>query len=150
MAPELFDGNPADEKTDQFALGVSVYRLFTGRFPFGEIEPFSHPKFRAPSRLASHRPDLPAWLDRTIGRALAVNPNDRYQDVLEFMFELEHGADRASPIAPERKPLYDRNPLLFWKVVAGLLGLLLAASLVLPGIRIGPPGHQIPSKARPP
>jgi len=132
MAPELFDGKPADEKTDQFALGVTVYRLFTGRFPYGEIEPFSHPKFRAPSPLVSHRPDLPAWLDKTIGRAIAVSPSDRYEDVLEFMFELEHGADRASPIRLERKPLYHRDPLLFWKVIAGLLALLLLASLLLP------------------
>jgi serine/threonine protein kinase len=132
MAPELFEGRAADEKSDQFAFGVTVYRLFTGRFPYGEIEPFTHPKFRAPAPLVSHRPDLPAWLDRTIGRAVAVDPNDRYEDVLEFMFELEHGADRASPIQLAREPLYHRNPLLFWKLVATFLALLLLASLLLP------------------
>jgi serine/threonine protein phosphatase PrpC len=138
MAPELFDGKAADERTDQFALGVTIYRLFTGGFPFGEIEPFTHPKFRTPSPLASHRPDLPTWLDRTVGRALAVNPNQRFEDVLEFMFELEHGADRASPIRVVRQPLYHRNPLLFWKVVAGLLALALLASLFHPSF------HPVP------
>ncbi len=132
MAPELFDGKPADEKSDQFALGVTVYRQFAGRFPYGDIEPFSHPVFRAPASLLAHRPDLPAWLDRIIARAIAVSPNDRYQDVLEFMFELEHGADRASPIVVERKPLYHRNPLLFWKIISGLLAILLLISLALP------------------
>jgi serine/threonine protein kinase len=146
MAPELFDGKPADDKTDQFALGVTVYRLFTGRFPYGEIEPFSHPKFRAPSPLVSHRPDLPAWLDRTIGRAIATNPNDRFEDVLEFMFELEHGADRVSPITTNRLPLYDRNPLLFWKIVAALLALLLLLSLFVPRPARGPFVHQVPSR----
>jgi len=131
MAPELFDGAPADEKTDQFALGVTVYRMFTGRYPYGEIEPFSHPRFRVPAPLATHRPDLPAWLDRTVARALAVKPADRYEDVLEFMFELEHGADRASPIAAGCKPLYHRNPLLFWKVVAGLLAVALMVALFM-------------------
>jgi len=130
LAPELFDGRTADEKSDQYAFGVTVYRLFTGRFPYGEIEPFTHPKFRVPIPLTNARPDLPAWLDRAIARAIAVNRNDRYDDVLEFMFELEHGADRAAPILVERKPLYHRNPLLFWKVVAGLLALLLALSLL--------------------
>jgi serine/threonine protein kinase len=148
MAPELFDGNAADDKTDQFALGVTVYRLFTGRFPYGEIEPFTHPKFRAPSPLASHRPDLPAWLDKTIGRALAANPNQRYEDVLEFMFELEHGADRASPIQVERKPLYHRNPLLFWKVVAGLLALALLASLFHSKADLGSIARQGASNAQ--
>ena len=61
-----------------------------------------------------------------------MSPNDRYQDVLEFMFELEHGADRASPIVVERKPLYHRNPLLFWKIISGLLAILLLISLALP------------------
>jgi serine/threonine protein kinase len=147
MAPELFDGKPADEKTDQFALGVTTYRLFTGRFPYGEIEPFSHPRFRAPTSLVSHRPDLPAWLDRVIARAIAVDPDERYADVLELMFELEHGADRASPISVERKPLYHRNPLLFWKIVAGLLALLLLVSLTLPRSGTQPDSRHGQSKA---
>jgi serine/threonine protein phosphatase PrpC len=148
MAPELFDGSVADERSDQFALGVTVYRLFSGRFPYGEIEPFTHPKFRVPPPILAHRPDLPAWLDKAIGRAIAVTPNDRYEDVLEFMFELEHGADRASPIHVEHKPLYHRNPLLFWKAIAALLALLLVASLLLPRAGPGPFAHQGPAKAQ--
>src|SRR5262249_1001257 len=114
VAPELFEGATADERSDQFALGVTVYRMFTRRYPYGELEPFTHPRFRAPTPIVSYRPDLPAWLDRAVGRAIAVNPKDRYEDVLEFMFDLEHGADRASPIQVQRKPLLERNPLLFW------------------------------------
>ncbi len=129
MAPELFDGRPADEKSDQFALGVTIYRLFTRQYPYGEIEPFSHPRFGRPTPLFSSRPDLPAWLERTVGRAIAVDPEDRYADVLEFMFELEHGADRASPVDVRRKPLYQQNPLLFWKVVAAMLTLVLISVL---------------------
>jgi serine/threonine protein phosphatase PrpC len=149
MAPELFDGKPTDAKTDQFALGVTVYRLFTAQFPYGEIEPFTHPKFRVSAPLVSHRPDLPAWLDNTIGRAIAVNPNDRYEDVLEFMFELEHGAYRASPIQVQPKPLYHRNPLLFWKIVAGLLALALLALLFTTRATLNPIAHQGSSHAQP-
>jgi serine/threonine protein phosphatase PrpC len=128
MAPELFRGLQATEASDQFALGVTIYRLFTDRFPYGQIEPFTHPRFRSPSALANYRPDLPVWLDKAISRAIAVNPIDRYQDVLELVFEMEHGADRASPINVARVPLYHRNPLLFWKIAAVVLGLLLAVS----------------------
>ena len=131
MAPELFRGLEATEATDQFALGVTIYRLFTGRFPYGEIEPFTHPKFRSPSLLANYRPDLPAWLDKVIGRAISLNATDRYRDVLELIFELEHGADRASPVSIARMPFYQRNPLLFWKITSVALALLLAASLFL-------------------
>ena len=129
MAPELFEGLQATEATDQFALGVTIYRLFTGRFPYGAIEPFTHPIFRTPSPIANYRADLPAWLDKVIGRAIAFSPSDRYEDVLEFVFEMEHGADRASPINIARTPLYYRNPLIFWKFVSALLGLLVAITL---------------------
>lgn len=128
MAPELFRGLQATEASDQFALGVTIYRLFTGRYPYGEVEPFTHPKFRSPSPLANYRSDLPAWLDKVIGRAISVTPTDRYQDVLELIFEIEHGADRASPINVARTPLYHRNPLLFWKVTSAFLVLLLVIS----------------------
>jgi len=147
MAPELFEGAPADEASDQFALGVTIYRLFTARFPYGEIEPFTRPKFRAATPLSRHRPDLPAWLDKAIGRAISLDPKDRYQDVLELVFDLEHGADRASPIIVERKPLYHRNPLLFWKVVSALLAVLLTLSLIAAVSRKGPP--KAATEARP-
>jgi serine/threonine protein kinase len=129
MAPELFRGLQATEASDQFALGVTIYRLFTGHYPYGEVEPFAHPKFRSPSPLANDRPDLPAWLDKVIGRAISVNPAERYQDILELIFELEHGADRASPVNIQYTPLYQRNPVLFWKITSVVLALLLTASL---------------------
>jgi serine/threonine protein kinase len=128
MAPELFQGHPADEKSDQFSLGVTIYRLFCGSYPYGEIEPFSRPRFRSAASLSKFRPDLPAWLDRAVGRAIAVRPEDRYNDVLELIFELENGADRASPILVEKKSLYERNPLLFWKMASALLFIMLAWS----------------------
>jgi serine/threonine protein kinase len=140
MAPELYAGAPADELSDQFALGVTIYRLFTDRFPYGEIEPFTRPKFGAPIPLSTYRPDLPAWLDKAIARAISVNPGDRFADVLELIFELEHGADRASPINIERKPLYHRNPLLFWKITSALLAILLAASFFSATIKKKPVG----------
>jgi serine/threonine protein phosphatase PrpC/serine/threonine protein kinase len=148
MAPELFEGMPANEASDQFAFGVTIYRLFTARFPYGEIEPFTRPKFRAAAPLSNARPDLPAWLDKAIGRAISLDPMDRYEDVLELIFELEHGADRASPINVERKPLYHRNPLLFWKVVSALLALLSAISFFSATSRKNAPSAA--TEARPP
>ena len=129
MAPELYAGAAATELSDQFALGVTIYRLFTDRFPYGEIEPFSRPKFGTPLPLSTYRPDLPAWLDQTIGRAISIHPNDRFADVLELIFELEHGADRASPIDVQRKSFYQQNPLRFWQMVSGLLLIATLASL---------------------
>jgi hypothetical protein len=81
--------------------------------------------------LAKHRPDLPAWLDHALSRTFAVRREDRFQDVLEFIFELEHGEDRVRPQEPRRLSLYDRNPLRFWQVIAAILAALLIAALAV-------------------
>ncbi len=126
MAPELLAGAVGDECSDIFALGVTIYRMFTaGAYPYGEIEPFSHPHFGSPSRLTKHRPDLPAWLDHAVARAIAIDANQRYADVMEFAFELEHGSLHAPSVHRSPLPLYARNPLRFWQVIAALLAVAL-------------------------
>lgn len=130
MAPELFAGTPANEGTDLFALGVTLYRMFAGgAYPYGEVEPFSQPRLGKLTPLSRVRPDLPAWLDRCIARAVAVEPRERQADVIELGFELEHGSLRAVPQAMEPLPLYQRNPVRFWQVVSALL--LIALLIVL-------------------
>ena len=129
MAPELFTGTPADESTDLFALGITVFRMFTGGvYPYGEMEPFAQPRFGKAAVLTKPRPDLPAWLERCLARAIAIDRRERFADAIEFGFELEHGSLRAVPQAIERPSLYDRNPVRFWQVVSAslLIALLLA------------------------
>jgi serine/threonine protein phosphatase PrpC len=130
MAPELFTGTPADEASDLYALGVTIYRMFTGgTYPYGEVEPFAQPRFGRPAPLAKARPDLPAWLERCLARAIAVDRRERFADAIEFGFELEHGSLRAVPQAVERPSLYDRNPVRFWQVVSLLLFVALLLAL---------------------
>jgi len=131
MAPELYDGQPGDELSDQYALGVTLYRMFSRRFPYGEIEPFSRPRFGKPTPLARHRPDLPAWLDHLLSRTLAAERSVRFGDVLELSMELESGMERGVPVVLRQVPLYERNPLRFWQAVSALLAFLLLLSLGL-------------------
>jgi serine/threonine protein phosphatase PrpC len=131
MAPELFLGAAGDEASDQYALGVTLYRAFARDYPFGEIEPFSKPRFSRARPLSARRPDLPAWLDSAIRRATAADRRARFADILEFAFELENGAADPRPAARGKKPLYDRNPLLFWKSCSLVLLLLLLLSLLV-------------------
>ncbi|GAC1478900.1 MAG: hypothetical protein NVS2B11_02710 [Acetobacteraceae bacterium] len=130
MAPELLAGQPGDERSDLFALGVTLWRMWAGgAYPYGEVEPFSRPRFGRPAPLGQRRPDLPSWLDQTLGRAIAADPRERQADVLELVLELEAGMASAAPAAPRRRSLYDRDPLQFWQVVAALLAGGLLASL---------------------
>ena len=131
IAPELLAGAMGDEQSDQFALGVTIYRMFSRAYPYGEVEPFAKPRFnRPPVSLLSHRPELPAWLDQVLRRAFAVRPEDRFADVVELMFALEHGALRAAPIARRRRPLLERDPLRFWQAVSALLAFGLLCALL--------------------
>ena len=57
MAPELFTGTPADESSDIFALGVTIYRMFTGgAYPYGEVEAFAQPRLGKATPLGSCGP----------------------------------------------------------------------------------------------
>lgn len=133
MAPELFDGNAGDEATDQFALGVTFCRLFAGMFPYGEIEAFSRPRFGKPKPPSAARENIPAWLDDIIMRTIAVNPDDRFGDVIELLRALEGGPAIAAAQNRQFRPLIERNPLLFWKLLCLLLALLLAVSVATRG-----------------
>ena len=128
MAPELFDGARANDRSDQYALGVTLYRMFTGLYPYGEVEPFSHPRFGRAAPPSRVRPDMPGWLDALILRAIAIEPAARFGDVTELVIALESGAAHAvRPIGP--RPLIERDPVRFWQVIALLLAAALIAAL---------------------
>lgn len=129
MAPELFQGERGSIASDVFALGVTIYRMFADAYPYGEVEPFSTPRFGRPRPLDRFRPDLPVWLDEVLARAFAVDPAKRHADSIELAYELEAGmAKGGGKRTPARRvPWYERNPLLFWKLTSlALFGGLLA------------------------
>ena len=128
LAPEMFAGNPGDEGTDQFALGVTLWRLFARSYPYGETEAFSRPRFRKLAPPSTTRPELPGWLDSTLMRSVAVNPDDRFGDVIELLRALEGGAAVAR-VQQRSVPLIERDPIGFWKIVSLILFVALIASL---------------------
>lgn len=93
------------------------------------MEAFATPRFGRPTPLSKHRPDLPAWLDHCLARALSLDPRDRYADAVEFAFELEHGSVRALPQSIAKPSFYERNPVRFWQLVS--LALLIALLIAL-------------------
>ena len=98
MAPEMFAGEPGNEATDIYALGVTMFRAFTGEFPYGNLDAISPPRRSRPTPLADLRPDLPAWLQAALGRAIATDPAERFRDVMEFALEMEAGPSRAPAV----------------------------------------------------
>ncbi len=134
-APECFLGEPSTAGSDVFAVGILAYQMLTGRLPYGDAVP------RARSRAAQRklryvpataaRPLLPAWVDGALRKAVHPNPVRRYQALSEFIHDLRH----PNPAFTERgrASLLERDPLLFWKLLAlvlGIVALVLAAILV--------------------
>lgn len=133
MAPELYAGQAADEASDLYACGVTLYELFTRKYPYGEVEPFQHPKFGDPTPPTRYRPDLPAWLENLLLKACARDPKERFETGEEFLLALERAAHR--PLAtPRRTPLLQRNPSFALKLLAILS---LALNLILLYLLLG-------------
>ena len=92
MAPEQALNKPVDARTDLYAAGCVLFAVLTGGPPFvGDsavavvVQHLSQPP-PAPSGL---RPGLPEGVDAVVARALAKEPDDRYQSAEEFRSALE-------------------------------------------------------------
>jgi serine/threonine protein phosphatase PrpC len=130
MAPEMFDGEAGNEATDIYALGVTMFRAFSGEYPYGNADATSPPRRERPAPLSALRPDLPAWLQAALARAVARDPGERFRDMAEFAFEMEAGPASGPHTAPRPQTLYERYPLRFWQAIATLLALALVVVLL--------------------
>jgi len=82
MSPEELMGYPSDSRSDLYALGVILYQLLAGRLPFPvtDLESAFHAhNEQAPPSLADLSPAIPPELVAVVMRALAKQPEERYQ-----------------------------------------------------------------------
>jgi eukaryotic-like serine/threonine-protein kinase len=92
MSPEQLEGRTVTGHSDLFSLGVSLFQLLTGQLPFTadsmtglmqQIAEAPHPPLRA------YRPDLPACVESVIDRALAKNPDARFDSGAQMAAALD-------------------------------------------------------------
>jgi eukaryotic-like serine/threonine-protein kinase len=91
MSPEQIRGKPLDGRSDVYALAILAFELFTGQLPFRgkSAQETMIARLRgAPLPLRAIRGDLPAKLEAVIGKALSVNPADRYSSMTEMAHAL--------------------------------------------------------------
>jgi serine/threonine-protein kinase len=87
MAPEQLREEPTDPRSDIFSFGVVLYQMFTGRHPFrrpSPIETASAILSEAPPAMHELRQDAPAELSELLARALAKEPEQRFQSFDEL------------------------------------------------------------------
>jgi serine/threonine-protein kinase len=92
IAPEQARGQRVDPKTDIYSLGAVLYELLVGDVPFSGDNfvavAMRHVNEPVPSVL-EHRPDCSPRLDFAIQRAMAKDPDDRFESMADFVAELE-------------------------------------------------------------
>ena len=100
MAPEQGMGQPGDERSDIYSLGVMLYQLILGRLPYDADTPLAVvlKHINEPLPLPKNiKPDLSDDINRVILKALAKDPADRYQKVAEMTADLR----RAVGLSPD-------------------------------------------------
>jgi len=116
IAPEAFGGGTPTPQQDLYAVGVTLYFLLTGHYPYGEIEAFQRPRFGVPVGASRYRPDLPEWIAQSLERAVAADPDQRFETAEEWLLLLEQGERRSLSVRP--RPLLEREPLKVWRTLA--------------------------------
>jgi len=92
MAPEQMVGKPADARSDLFSVGVILYSMITGFRPFqgnsAQTVCFKVMNVE-PVPVTTFQHEVPPELDAIISRAIAKDPEDRYQSGAEFSRDLQ-------------------------------------------------------------
>jgi serine/threonine protein kinase len=123
IAPEQATGQPVDERSDQYSLGVLLYELLTGEVPYpGETfmaVAMRHVRDPVPS-VRERRADVPAEVDAIVARAMAKRPEDRFPSMEAMMAAIEAclaedaaghtEANGVTDILPQVEPSPTRRP----------------------------------------
>ncbi len=114
LSPEQARGERVDSRSDLYSTGCLLYELLTGRPPFTGDSPvaiaYQHVRENPipPSRVD---PDVPAWADAIVLKAMAKSPADRYQTAADMRADLQRAAS-GLPVAaapPTRVDMYPQT-----------------------------------------
>jgi eukaryotic-like serine/threonine-protein kinase len=109
LSPEQARGERVDARSDLYSTGCLLYELLTGRPPFTGDSPvaiaYQHVRENPipPSRVD---PEIPAWADSIVLKAMAKDPGDRYQSAGEMRNDIQRALQGMPVAAPTRMDAY--------------------------------------------
>jgi len=168
IAPEQAQGQRVDEHTDVYSLGVVLYELLLNELPFPG-ENFVAIAMRhineAPPSIRDKRPDVPPRVEAAVHRAMAKDPEARFQTMGDFGRELEaclaevQGTQITAPVAAPRRGRAPRRGISPWPIILVVLALMATGAVVaylivqgipswgISGVRSGGGSHGQPVAA---
>lgn len=123
-APEYHLGRQGTASSDIYSLGVIAYEMINSSLPFGKDIP-EKPNKMSLAKLeyvpSFHKNAMvPHWIDGTLKKATSIAPQARYETLSEFVHDLSTPNPEFLK-STDTLPIIERNPLMFWKMVSGLL-----------------------------
>jgi serine/threonine protein kinase len=108
MSPEIVSSTGASFTSDIWSVGVTMYEMLTGVWPFGdEYTPIATMLDRLrredPEPPSAHRPGIPPHLDAAVLKALSRDPSDRYQTPDEMRMALIERDELGDKLAAVRR-----------------------------------------------
>jgi serine/threonine protein kinase len=106
LSPEQARGERVDARSDLYSTGCLLYELLTGRPPFTGDSPvaiaYQHVK-ESPVPPSRVNPEVPAWADALVLKALQKDPARRWQSADEMRRGIQRALAAAAVAAPQRK-----------------------------------------------
>jgi eukaryotic-like serine/threonine-protein kinase len=149
LSPEQARGERVDARSDLYSAGCVFYELLTGRPPFTGDSPvaiaYQHVK-EEPTPPSQVDPEVPAWADAIVLKAMAKDPALRYQSAGEMRNDIQRALAGAPVAAPMRTEMYGGTRRM------GASTQLAGRTTAVPPYRYGPPdetGAVMPPRRRP-
>jgi serine/threonine protein kinase len=122
-APEYAKDQPGTNRSDIYSLGVISYEMLSGKLPYGEMPSnWKTANFKdvlSYTPLTDYNSSVPKWISATLRKAVSPDPNKRYEELSEFLYDLRHPNLKLS--IEDSRPLIERNPIHFWKGLCVIL-----------------------------